>query len=240
MQCTITPEEILDVLYGEADAATRERVQRHAASCAACAEELQALGTVRARLQEWTLPPALQPRKLAFRLPPVWQTLAAAAVLLVSTAVSFALVGAEVRFDDGRMSFRLGRPAAGSSDDVRRELAALEARHRAQIAELRASIPPVPSLNVAPVAAGPAGAAAVRSLDPEVLRQVQALLQESESRQMRSINAQLADLRVRQERQRRYDLAQVGASLAYLDGKTGHDVARTTELIGYVLASQQK
>jgi glycosyltransferase involved in cell wall biosynthesis len=46
--------------------------------------------------------------------------------------------------------------------------------------------------------------------------------------------------RERAEAQRRYDLARVSAGLSYLDGKTGQQVARTTELMGYVLQASQK
>jgi hypothetical protein len=45
----------------------------------------------------------------------------------------------------------------------------------------------------------------------------------------------------RSEAQRRLDLARMSAGLSYLDGRTGQQVARATELMGAVLqASQQK
>ena len=35
-------------------------------------------------------------------------------------------------------------------------------------------------------------------------------------------------------------MAQVAASLSYLDGRHGEQLARTNELMGYVLASQKR
>ena len=40
--------------------------------------------------------------------------------------------------------------------------------------------------------------------------------------------------------QRRQDLAQVSASFAYLDGKSGLEAARTTELMGRVLQASER
>ena len=39
---------------------------------------------------------------------------------------------------------------------------------------------------------------------------------------------------------RRVDMAQVAASLSYLDGRHGEQLARTNELMGYVLQASQK
>jgi hypothetical protein len=43
----------------------------------------------------------------------------------------------------------------------------------------------------------------------------------------------------RAEAQRRVDMARVAASLSYLDGRHGQQLARTNELMGYVLAASQ-
>jgi hypothetical protein len=75
----------------------------------------------------------------------------------------------------------------------------------------------------------------------EVLARVEQMIRDSELRQSQRIQASLARLDQRTEAQRRYDLARVAASLAYLDGRNGQQVARTTELMGYVLeASHNK
>jgi hypothetical protein len=67
------------------------------------------------------------------------------------------------------------------------------------------------------------------------------MVRQSEARQDARFSARLAAFGEEAETQRRYDLARVSAGLSYLEGKTGQDVVRTTELMGYVLqASQQK
>ena len=87
-------------------------------------------------------------------------------------------------------------------------------------------------------AAVPAGAPGDGRL---LLARVEQMIRESEARQAQQMQTSLARLDQRTEAQRRYDLARVAASLAYLDGRNGQQVARTTELMGYVLeASHNK
>lgn len=107
---------LIAYLYGEIDAATRDRVDAHLQSCGRCAEEVRALGHVRAGLGRWAPPdaelgfaivrtsdrpeaqalrpaagaPTTPPRGMAWwRTVPVWaQT--AAAVLVLAAAASIA------------------------------------------------------------------------------------------------------------------------------------------------------
>jgi len=73
------------------------------------------------------------------------------------------------------------------------------------------------------------------------LDDIQRLIRESESRQAVLIDAGLRDLAERTDAQRRQDLAQISAGLSYVEGRTGLQVARTTELMGHVLqVAQQK
>jgi hypothetical protein len=73
------------------------------------------------------------------------------------------------------------------------------------------------------------------------LDDIQRLIRESESRQAVLIDAGLRDLAERTDAQRREDLAQISAGLSYVEGRTGLQVARTTELMGHVLqVAQQK
>jgi hypothetical protein len=76
--------------------------------------------------------------------------------------------------------------------------------------------------------------------DAELLERVAALIRESEARQAQRFNASLRDLGQQSEAQRRYDLARISAGFSYLEGKTGQQVARTTELMGYMLEASQK
>lgn len=221
MECTVVRDEMMEVLYGEASAETSRRVDQHLAVCAACGDEMTALRSLRRDLGAWKLPELTRSRMRAdaphrFRAP-----LAAAAGFVLALGAGFALSGSELSLGEGRLAFRLGRGA-----DAVRELKEAETRHQREIAELRAALVPV--------------AAPARSADAAVLEQVQALLRESEERQAQRLGAQLRDLSVRSEAQRRYDLARVSAGLSYLDGKTGQHVARTTELMGYVLQAAEK
>src|SRR5687767_11300261 len=49
---------LIAYLYGDVDAATRQRVDAHLETCARCAEEVTALGDVRAELSLWVPPNA--------------------------------------------------------------------------------------------------------------------------------------------------------------------------------------
>jgi hypothetical protein len=109
-------------------------------------------------------------------------------------------------------------------------LAQQESRHRAEMDALRRSLSPAAQVD----APGPGP-------DAALLRRMEEMVRQSEARQDARVAARFAAFEEQADTQRRYDLARVSAGLSYLDGKTGQDVVRTTELMGYVLqASQQK
>jgi len=225
MECRILRDERLDVLYGEADAATRQRVEEHLAICETCREETAALVSVRQDLSTWSLPFGARPlRGLQRRFPAL---LPIAAMLLVALSGVFALSGSELRYEGGQLSFRLGRPApAGDHRALAEQMASALAREQQleeQLADLKAT-------------------SAVGGTHDEraLLARMEQMIHESEARQAQSFQTTLARLDARSEAQRRYDLARVAASLAYLDGKNGQHVARTTELMGYMLEASQK
>ena len=214
MECSVLRDERLDVLYGEADPATRARVEEHLAACSTCREEIAALRALRGQLAAWEVPPGVK----TVRLRPAPGFLAAAAVLLLAVGAAFGLSGSEVRYERGELAFRLG----GGDRDLRRLLAEQDARHREEIQALQASI------TVAPRA------------EPALLPQVEEMIQKSESRQGEILRTSLAEWNAKKEAQRRYDMARVSAGLSYLDGKNGQHVARTTELMGYMLEAAKK
>ena len=217
MECEAFREDQMDVLYGEADAATARRVSEHHAACAACREEVAALRRVRRDLTAWALPASVGPRRAQERRAAPW--LAAAAAVLAALGAGYAL-----------------RPGGGGAD-VEALLARQETRHRAEMAALRAALVP------AAAASGPRtaeGGPRVGS-DELLLRRMQDMIRDSEARQDARVSARLAALTEEAETRRRYDLARVSAGLSYLEGRTGQDMVRTTELMGRVLqASQQK
>jgi hypothetical protein len=150
--------------------------------------------------------------------PPRRWLLPVAAAVVAATAVALA-AGADVRVANGGVTVRIGRPA---EDGLARVLAAQEERHRAAIAALEARL-------------SPASRTGYVALDD-----VQRLIRESESRQAILFDAGLRDLADRADAQRRQDLAQISAGLSYVEGRTGMQVARTTELMGHVLQAAQK
>jgi hypothetical protein len=218
MECSLLREQLIETLYAEASPEVAARVEEHLAVCPACRQELAALRGVRRELQRWEAPPTVRTRSPRRRLDRV-PALAAAAAVLIALGGALALLGSELRYEEGRVTFRMGRDAGA----VERLLAEQEQRHRQEIEALRASLSDVRGHD-----------------DQPVLTRVEQLIRESEARQAALLNASLAGVEARGEAQRRYDLARVSAGLSYLDGKTGEQVARTTELVGYALQASQK
>jgi len=204
----------MDALYGEADAAARARVEAHLAGCDACREEMAALRGVRRDLREWALPaarPSFTPRGVVV---PRW--LAAAAVLLFLFGATLGVTG--------YVSLRRALVAQEA------RAAEAERRHREEVQALQASLarPRGAPLDAATVLAG---------LDARIDERLRA----SEARQVARLDTRIAGWEERADAQRRVDMARVAASLSYLDGRHGQQLARTNELMGYVLeASAQK
>jgi len=218
MDCEALRDDMMDVLYGEGDEAATRRFEAHQAGCGACRHEMAQLRRLRGDLAQWRLSPPRRGAGAAARARfPVG--LAAAACLIVALGAALGLSGVEIRYDRRGFAVRLGR--GGPDPDG---LAEQERRHEQEIAALRAQI-----------------AAARAPGEDEVLRAVAEMIQKSESRQDAAWRASLSDLQQRTQTQRQYDLARMSAGLSYLDGKTGLQAGRTTELVGHLLqASQQK
>jgi hypothetical protein len=106
-------------------------------------------------------------------------------------------------------------------DTLTTALHAQDQRHHAEIETLKATL-----------GTSPSGEA--------ILEDVRRLIRESEARQAVVLDASLRGLAERSDAQRREDMAQVSAGLSYLEGRTGLQVARTTELMGHVLSASQK
>lgn len=225
MSCELDPETLIEALYGEASPATLERVRRHVSTCSACREEWQSLTGVRRQLGAWRLPPKSRPRLGFAARVQLWR-LAAAAVLLLAVFAGLGLSRARIGYGPGGLALSFGRPEA----DVELLLQEQERRHALQLAALEGRLgrQPLPARAAVQDEAG--------ALGP-----VRRLIRESELRQARRVELVLAEQRERLETQRRYDLARISAGLSYLDGKNGQHMARTSELMGYLLqASDQR
>jgi hypothetical protein len=119
------------------------------------------------------------------------------------------LIGAQLRRGPGH-------------EELSQALAAQEARHRQELQSLRASLGSAPG-----------------SIDDALRREMAELVRASEERQIQRLESSLQELDARSESQRRIDLARVAAGLSYLDGRTGRHVARTGQLMNYVLQASQ-
>ena len=216
MQCEKIGDEALrgdklDVLYGEADVAARERVREHLDACPECRDEMASLRGLRRDLGAWRLPqprPALTPRGFVL---PRW--LAAAALFLLGFG---ATLGAT-----GYLSLRRALAEQQARAD------ALEQKQRESQRALETALARVPALG---------GDALLARVDARVDER----LRTGQTDEQRRLERQLADWQERADVRRRVDMAQVAASLSYLDGRHGEQLARTNELLGYFLQASQK
>lgn len=214
MQCEKIGDEALqgdklDVLYGEADVAARERVQAHLELCPSCRDELTALRGLRRDLAAWRLPEARPRRAPRGFVVPRW--LAAAALFVLGFG---ATLGAS-----GYVSLR----RAVAEQQARAD--ALEARQRESQRALQAAL-----------GQADGGASFLAQLDARIDER----LRSSQTRERETFERQLADWQERSDVRRRADMAQVAASLSYLDGRHGQQLARTNELLGYFLQASDK
>src|SRR5258707_2681554 len=108
MDCTDFRDDMLDVLYGEAEASAVERFDAHQAVCQSCRDELDGLRGVRTALQAWEAPTkARAPFWSRLRRPGLSQ-LAAAAAIVLAFGGGLAVSRAELRVRDGEIAFRFG------------------------------------------------------------------------------------------------------------------------------------
>jgi hypothetical protein len=217
MECESVRDQMLDVLYGEADADSAASFECHLSACSACQEELARLRDLRVTLQGWKLPHQRRAVR-RFAPPRYFWAAAAAALVILALGGALALAGFEMRFTRGPVVVQLGGADRG--------VAATPASQDEH------------ALAVARTAAPAATAAGLR--EDVLLQRVAEMIQQSEGRQQLAMRASLTGVEERTSRQRRYDLARIGAGLSYIDGRTGQHMARTTELMGYVLQASDK
>ena len=197
----------MDLLYGEADADVRARLEQHLAGCAACRGELSGLSGLRRDLAAWQLPrqrPAYTPRGLVV---PRW--LAAAAALLLGMSLPLATTA-------WLTTRRALAEQQARADGLERQ------QQRTQLALERALAQPQPVIDEG---------ALQRLVDQRVAEQ----LRTTELRQSQRLDTRFAEWRGRLDAQRRVDLARVAEGLSYLDGRHGQQLARQNELLSYVL-----
>jgi anti-sigma factor RsiW len=193
---------------------------------------------------------------------------AAAAVLILG--MSAGLANLEVRYDAGGLVLRTGwarqpqvaasapanppapavgiAPAEGPAPagvpvDVAGAAAPWQADLEALAQQLRGELATAVPASVAGLPARTsdrAGRFPDQRLDPQVLRQVQALIDESEVRQQRNLALRVAELARDFDRQRDADLVQIELGLGRIEGRTEVEAARSREMMNYIQRVSQQ
>lgn len=254
---SVEHEALVGYIYDELPAEERARLDAHLAMCANCREELDELQGVRAHLADWSVPAtelgfavvgASERRRFGMRRFALPAGLAAAAVLVL--AIAAAIANVEIRYGDAGVTVRTGWaraateavPARVETAAARREtvlsqeqagespwradLSALERRLKTEFESIAAAAP-------APATARPAAATLS---DAELLRRVQALIEQSEHRQRRELAVRVAQLAREFDSQRQTDLVRIQQGLGQLEGSSAAD----RQLLNYLVRVSQR
>ena len=210
MDCSRFQEDMMDVLYGEADPATAARFQAHRERCAECRDEVSGLQRVRRDMQAWRFD---MPRARR-RVLPGLRGLAAAAAVVMAFGGGLAIARTEMRYRDGELVVRFGGGgapvrAAENGTELAQRMARLESQHRAEMQEIKAALAqPVPTTG--------------NANQDALLRRVQLMIRESEARQRYMVEADLSDLAAQHQR----DLVMISTSFSQLRQETAADIER--------------
>jgi anti-sigma factor RsiW len=208
---------LVSYLYGEVDAAARQAIDDHLAQCAACADELMALGDVRSELGLWA-PPDVEldfqivskskpPASNVLRPARWWNTVpgwaqAAAAILVLAAGLSIANL--QIKSGPDGLSVSTGwmpvatvaAPMTTANDDAwKTALVSLEQQLRSEIRTSRE--------------AGATRAAAPGAVDEATIRRVQQLIADAEQRHERELAARFVDFTRDLTMQRRADMMNI-------------------------------
>jgi hypothetical protein len=172
---------------------------------------------------------------------PVWAQVAAAVLFL---GVAAGIANVDVHYDSSGLSVKTGwskradaavAPASGAETAAlwRSDLAALEARLRAELA--RANAQATTSVSAAARPRLP-----TTPLDAEALGRVRTLISESERRQQSELALRVAEIVRDVNAQRQADLVKIDRSLGLMQNNTGVEVMRQRELINYLVRTSQR
>jgi hypothetical protein len=238
-------EALIAHLYDDGDHTERAAFEAHVAGCSVCCAELSEFATVRAQLAAWTPP---EPRRaLTYETPPkaarratLWATLGeipvwtqvAAALLCVGIAAGVANL--EVRYDRGGLSVRTGWIA--TQDAARAPAPPVVLQTPAESGAWRADLTALEQQLRAEFRAATAASSrpAVQTSAPgteEILRRVQALVEQSESRQQRELALRIGELLRDVQAQRTADLVRIDRTLGYIQNGTGAEVMRQRRML---------
>jgi anti-sigma factor RsiW len=248
---------LVSYLYDESDPAERAAIDAHVTLCAACAAELAALESARLQLTSWTPPGAdlgfqiVRPqasgpepqtaaavglRPGAYRRAvhwvsrplPAWAQ-AVAACLIFAAGLSLGVVRGSMPTASPAVATTGAAPAAPPTAASSTELAALEGRMRAQMAQLRTT-----AVN--------SGATAPQGIsEAQLLARVRTLIEESEQRQQRELALRTAQVVRDFDSQRKVDLAQIQRSFGQIEGLAGAEVREQRQMLNYLMrVSEQR
>jgi hypothetical protein len=234
---------IVAFLYEDPDdsGAERARFELHLPACARCQAEIAALRGVRTQLARWSPPePTAIPQspqsnpQFAIRNPqwwrqvPLWAQVAAALLFL---GVSAGLANLDVHYDQRGLSIRTGwsKPAAGAPQLVgsttdapwKTDLTALESQLKNEIHAAQT----LPAAAAAPSARPVTTSAS----DPDLVRRVRALVEDSEKRQQRELALRIAELLRDVNAQRQADLIKIDRTLGAVQNNVGIEVMKNRQ-----------
>jgi putative zinc finger protein len=254
-------ELLVGYLYDDLADGDRATFESHVRGCAACRDELKALGAVRADLAAWAPP---QP-DFGFRVvrgeaagqdvmrPPVqswraWWTpaagLAAAAVLVLAVAASLAHV--EVRRGPDGITVRTGwssapAPAAASTAGGANRDVRLASTSDAQfLAEIARRLDALETASARESGLRNASTVSARSSDAEIIRRVRELLAQSETKQQGELALRISQVIRDVDAQRVSDLAQIQQGFGRIEGSVTAASAAHRDLTNYILASAKQ
>lgn len=236
-------DTLVAFLYNEISADLGRQVAAHLRTCAACADEVDALRGVQRTLGEWQPPsteldfaivqkPAtvLRPSRWAVPSLPRWARAVAAVLVL---AVGAAIANLQVRYTSDGLTVTTGwmlsppaqpptRVGPATAEEWRPALMALESDLRRELQTLR-SRPGEPQPATARVDSRPTDTEAV-------MRRVQALVSESERRQQQELATRMAQF----GREVQSDLFRMNQGFRQLQGRTGLVEGNQRQMVDYL------
>lgn len=249
-------QALIALLYDDGgDAQERSLFEAHLITCMRCRDELDALRGVRAQLGRWAPPEpsfevigrqssVISPgHQSHWRQIPAWAQVAAALLVL---GVSAGIANLDVRYDTNGLSVRTGwmTPRSGdarvggsqapgsspspASSPSRQDLAAIESRLTSELLAVKASMAAMQPVQ------------AKHAVDPDVLRRVRTLLDESEKRQQRELALRVAEVLRDVSAQRRTDLLNIDRTLGVVQNNLGVEVRKDRERLNLLYRASQR
>lgn len=250
-------ELLVAYVYDDIIDMDRARIERHLRECAACRAEATALRSVRDDLASWEAPQPATGFKLVPERKPSWRAwwtpaagLAAAAVLVLAAASAIANV--EVSYGSNGFAVRTGwnratpsvavtpapmqaQPAnlavdrttavdAASLAAIERRLAALETSSHNSVAGVRQV----------------AASADAHASDTAIMRRVNDLVAQSETRQQQELALRIAQLIRDVDAQRVADLMRIQQGQGRIEAMTTAEAAAHRDLASYLLTSSKQ